>query len=57
MNYDSSSPAVQITSRIMVEIAQHIKEDPPPHEASHYNRVFEKVLEIVQIELMMRAQP
>lgn len=57
MNYDSSSPAVQITSRIMVEIAQHIKEDPPPHEASHYNRVFEKVLEIVQIELVMGAQP
>lgn len=32
-----------ITEEIMRAIKPHLKEEPPPQENHHYNRVFEKV--------------
>ena len=39
--------AGQLTERIMLGIYEHIKRDPPPHEAHHYNRAYEHVYAVL----------
>lgn len=33
----------QFTEKIMAQIREHLKQEPPPHESHHYNRTYEKV--------------
>lgn len=38
-----NTPATKLTERIMGQLAEHIRIDPPPQENHHYNRVYEIV--------------
>jgi hypothetical protein len=42
-----NTQAGRLTEQIMIAIYDHIKRDPPPQEAFHYNRAYEAVLEIL----------
>ena len=38
-----NTPATKATERIMERVREHLKQEPPPHESHHYNRVYEIV--------------
>lgn len=38
-----NTPATKLTERIMVEIRPHLKQELPPQQSHHYNRVYEAV--------------
>jgi hypothetical protein len=39
--------ATRLTERIMAQIRDHLKVEPPPQENHHYNRVYEKVRRVL----------
>jgi hypothetical protein len=43
--------ATDATEQIMESIKGHLKEEPPPLENQHYNRVYEKVWAVVDATL------
>lgn len=46
--------AGRLTERIMSEIREHLKEEPPPQENHHYNRVYERIYWVLKNEAKVK---
>ena len=47
-----NNPAACQTERILEAIRPHLRQDPPPQEAYHWNRAYEKIYDILHLTLI-----
>lgn len=48
-----NTPTAKLTERIMAEIRPHLRQEAPPQENHHYNRVYEIVHRHVLASLLV----
>jgi len=53
MKLDVNRREVQITEHIMSLIRDHLKCEKPPQDAHHYNRVYEKIMQVLENEFAL----